>query len=307
MSEPASRRILLLGAGGQLGRELALTLPALGAVTPADRSAVDLRDAGSVRAVMERLRPAVVVNAAAYTAVDRAESEPELAWAVNAVAPGILAEEAERLGACLVHYSTDYVFDGESATAYDEEDETNPLSVYGRSKREGERAVRAACRRHLILRTSWVFGVHGSNFLKTMLRLASERDVVRVVSDQAGTPTAARLIADATGTALTSLLRDDAEERRWGLYHLTADGSTTWHAYARYVVEKARALGFGLRAGPDQILPIGTAEYPTPARRPANSRLDTRRFRTAFGVTLPPWTTGVDDVLDALGRAAHGH
>ncbi len=300
MGRETARRILVLGAHGQLGHELPLALSDLGHVIALDRSGADLAAPESLRGVVRQRRPDVIVNAAAYTAVDRAESEPDLAYTVNAVSPGVLAQEAVAVGACLVTYSTDYVFDGRKETAYEESDAPNPLSAYGRTKLAGERAVAEACPRHLILRTSWVVGVHGANFLKTILRLAAERDSLRVVADQHGAPTAAALIADVTVRALQTLLQASERDARWGLYHLAAAGETTWHGYARHVISRARELGMALKAAPDTVAAIPTAEYPTPAKRPANSRLCTARLRAAFSVELPDWTQGVDHVLEQL-------
>ncbi len=291
---------MLLGASGQVGHELRRTLASLGQVIGLQRPGADLSAPQSLRAIVRELRPQVIVNAAAHTAVDQAEREPELARTINAVAPGVLAEEARALGACLVHYSTDYVFDGLKNTPYDESDVPNPLSVYGRSKLSGERAVAEACARHLILRTSWVVGAHGANFLKTILRLAAERDSLRVVADQHGAPTAAALIADVTARALETLVQASERDARWGLYHLVAGGETSWHGYARHVIGRARELGMALRAAPDAVAPILTADYPTPAKRPTNSRLCTARLRAAFAVELPDWRQGVDQVLEQL-------
>lgn len=306
MALDGAPRILLLGRGGQVGHELIAALSPLGEVVAVDRNAADLGDPESVRALVRRYRPRAVVNAAAYTAVDQAEREPELAARVNGMAPGILAEESEALGACLIHYSTDYVFDGSKPGPYNEDDPPRPLSSYGRSKLAGETAIAAAARRYLILRTCWVAGAHGANFLKTMLRLAGERDSLRVVNDQWGAPTTARLIAEVTARILEIMLGVPAGDPRWGVYHLAATGETSWHGYACYVIERARALGARLKATPDSILPIPTAAYPTPALRPANSRLDTTRLRNVFQVQLPGWQHGVDQVLEQLypGRTA---
>jgi dTDP-4-dehydrorhamnose reductase len=301
--EASARRILVLGAHGQVGHELPRALCGLGQVIALDRSGADLAVSESLRAVVRQRRPDVIVNAAAYTAVDRAESEWDLAHTVNAVAPGVLAQEAQAVGACLVHYSTDYVFDGRKETPYEESDLPNPLSAYGRSKLAGERAVAEACARHLILRTSWVVGSHGSNFLKTILRLAMEGDSLRVVADQRGAPTAATLIADVTARTLQALLGTPESDLRWGLYHVAAAGETSWHGYARYVIGRARELGMPLRASPDSVAAIMTADYPTPAKRPANSRLCTARLGRAFALQLPDWRHGVDHVLEQL-RAA---
>ncbi|GAA5234877.1 dTDP-4-dehydrorhamnose reductase [Verticiella sediminum] len=292
-------RILLTGRRGQLGYELGRSLALLGEVHALDSAACDLREEQAIRRVVREYAPAVIVNPAAYTAVDKAETEVDAAQAVNARAPAILAEEAQRLDAMLVHFSTDYVFDGSRAAPYTEADAPNPQGVYGASKLAGEQAVQRACARHLVLRTSWVVGAHGGNFVKTMLRLAGERDALSVVADQYGAPTSAALLAD-----LTALLVREATLRpdtfAYGLYHAAAAGVTNWHEYACYVIERARAAGRPVRVAPDAIRAIGSADYPTPARRPANSRLDTTRLRTTFGLRLPEWREGVDRVLDQI-------
>ena len=282
-------KILLTGSAGQLGRELVRSLACLGEVVACDRRALDLGDADALRSVLRATKPSVVVNAAGYTAVDRAESEPAAAAAVNGLAPGILAEEAKRCGALLVHYSTDYVFDGAKGAPYTEDDAPAPLSAYGRSKLAGERAIAAVAGRHLILRTGWVFGLHGANFIKTILRLARERDELRVVADQRGAPTWTRHLADAT--ALLLARRDAAE----GLFHVAAAGEATWHGYAEAIVATAAAAGLIERA--PHVLPIATADYPLPARRPADSRLDCRRLARDCGIALPDWRTGLADCL----------
>jgi len=294
------RRILVLGANGQLGQALPHALSGLGQVISLDHSQADLSAPESLRAVVREHRPQAIVNAAAYTAVDRAEKEPDLAHAVNCVAPGVLAEEAEALGATLVHYSTDYVFDGRKDAPYDELDAPNPLSVYGHSKLAGERVIAEASRRYLVFRTSWVVGTHGNNFLKTMLRLATERESLRVVADQYGAPTSADLIAGVTSRTLQAMWSAPGTDHRWGVYHLAASGETTWHGYARYAIGRGRELGMLLKAGPDDVAAIASADYPTPAARPTNSRLDTRKLRSAFAVELPEWRRGVNHVLDQL-------
>lgn len=301
MASPLSEcAVLVFGATGQVGRELPRALTRFGPVVSLDRHAADFSRPETLRTVVRHFRPRVIVNAAAYTAVDRAESEPDVAYLVNATAPGVLAEEAETQGACLVHYSTDYVFDGRKAAPYVEADAPNPLSVYGSSKLAGEGVVASRCGRHLILRTSWVLGVHGSNFLKTILRLARGGDGLRVVADQYGAPTTAALIADVTGRILQAVQDAPAANPVWGLYHLTAAGETSWHAYARHVLGKARQLGIPMRVTPDRVEPIMTADYPTAAARPANSRLSTARLRATFGLHLPQWECGVNEVLERL-------
>ena len=282
-------RILLTGCAGQLGRELKRSLTCLGDVIACDRQEFDLADPDALRKAVREAAPTVIVNTAAHTAVDKAESEPELAMAINAIAPGILAEEARRLGALLIHYSTDYVFDGTKPAPYTEDDSPAPLSVYGRSKREGELAIAATGARHLILRTSWVYGLHGANFMKTMLRLGKERDELRVVGDQVGAPTWSRHLADATALIVA---RRDAPQ---GLYHLAAAGETSWHGYAEAIFAEARRAGL-LNKSP-VVHRITSADYPLPAARPANSRLDCSRFRRDFDLTLPDWRTGLIDCL----------
>ena len=293
-------RFLITGANGQLGFELQRALAPLGVVIATDRHACDLSNPDSIRAAVRAAKPDVILSAGAYTAVDKAESEPDLARAINATAPGILGEEAAKLGALVIHYSTDYVFDGTKPSAYREEDATNPLGVYGKTKLEGENALAASGADHLIFRTSWVFGAHGKNFIKTILRLASSRDELRIVADQFGAPTGAALLADASTHIATRYLRDGRENFPFGLYHLAASGETSWHGFAQHIVAKAAAANTPLKASNDRILPIPAAEYPTTAARPANSRLDTSKFRTAFGLHLPDWTHGVDQVLDVL-------
>ena len=283
-------KILLTGADGQVGWELQRSLALLGEVHAINRATLDLSDAAAIRRLMRELQPALVVNAAAYTAVDKAESEEALAFAINAEAPGVLAEEAARLGAGLVHYSTDYVFDGSKQGAYLEDDPTNPLGVYGRSKLAGEQAVAAQLQNFLILRTSWVYAPRGKNFALTMLKLAQERDHLRVVADQRGAPTPARLIADATAVILQKIgvthLPAVSQWDQAGLYHLCSAGSTNWYEFASTVLQwQAKALG---RSAPT-IEPITTDQYPTPATRPANSVLNHQKLSTIFGLHLPSW------------------
>jgi dTDP-4-dehydrorhamnose reductase len=290
-------KLLLTGKNGQVGFELQRTLAVLGEVIAIDWEDCDLANAAEIRRVVRAICPNVIVNPAAYTAVDKAESDSSVAHAINAQAPGVLAEEAENLGALLVHYSTDYVFDGTKDGAYLESDVPKPSSVYGETKLAGERAVIASCSRHLILRTSWVVGAHGSNFAKTMLRLAAERDTLSVVADQFGAPTSAALLADLTSHLVRQAQHTDFP---YGLYHAVSAGETNWHAYACHVIERARAAGKHLRVAPDAIKAITTSEYPTPAKRPANSRLDTSLLRETFGLHLPDWKTGVDHILDQI-------
>jgi dTDP-4-dehydrorhamnose reductase len=293
-------KILLFGRNGQVGWELQRSLAPLGEVVALGSAgeaglAGAFTDLEGLARTVAAVRPDAIVNAAAYTAVDRAESEPELAQVVNAAAPGVLAEAAGRVGAALVHYSTDYVFDGSGTRPWREDDRTGPLGVYGRTKLEGEERIRAALPRHLVLRTSWVYGARGGNFAKTMLRLAREREQLTVIADQVGAPTGADLLADVTAHALRALLADAGKA---GTYHVAAGGETSWHGYARFVVGKAQHLGQKLKAGPDQVVAIASADFPAAARRPHNSRLDTSRFRAAFSLILPPWEQGVARMLD---------
>ena len=282
-------KILLTGCAGQLGRELKRSLASLGEVVACDRRQIDLADPDAVRDAVRAIAPDAIVNAAAYTAVDKAEAEPATAGAINTVAPGILADEAKRLGALLVHYSTDYVFDGAKPTPYIEDDVTAPLSAYGRSKRDGDLAIAASGARYLILRTSWVYGLHGANFMKAMLRLAREHDELRVVDDQIGAPTWTRHLADATAMILA---RDETPQ---GVYHLAAAGETSWHGYAEAIVAEARVAGL-LEKLPG-VRRITSADYPLPALRPTNSRLDCSRFHRDFCLALPDWRTGLIDCL----------
>jgi dTDP-4-dehydrorhamnose reductase len=291
-------KILLFGQGGQVGWELQRALAPLGEVIGLDHDSRDLHadfsQPDALAATVRSVRPDIIVNAAAHTAVDKAESEPALAQALNADAPGVLAREAAALGATLLHYSTDYVFDGSGHAPRDEGAATGPLSVYGRSKLDGERQIQASGCRHLILRTSWVYAARGGNFAKTMLRLAAERDALNVIDDQIGAPTGAELLADVSAHALRTLQQRPELD---GLYHCVAGGEVSWHGYARHVIEWARAHGQALRVAPEAIRPIPTSAYPTPATRPLNSRLDTRRLQAAFGLRLPPWQPGVERML----------
>ncbi|AXK39022.1 dTDP-4-dehydrorhamnose reductase [Crenobacter cavernae] len=292
-------RILITGANGQVGFELKRALAPLGDVVALTRQELDLARVDAIHAELDRYQPTIIVNPAAYTAVDCAESELEQAFAVNAQAPAALADWAERHEALLVHYSTDYVFDGTQNGAYGEDDAANPQSVYGRSKWEGEQAIRAATAHHLILRTSWVFGAHGNNFLKTILRLAKERSTLSVVADQVGAPTPAALIADVTAQLL-SHYRRPTHRFEYGTYHLSAGGEANWYDYARYVIALAERAGIPLALKPDALEPIPTIGYPLPAPRPANSRLDCDKLKRTFGLNLPDWRQGVDQVFAQL-------
>ena len=294
-------KILLFGKGGQVGWELQRSLAPLGELVAVDFDSTDLcgdftHPAGLAETVRQ-VKPTIIVNAAAHTAVDKAESEPELARTVNATAPGIIAQEAQRLGAWMVHYSTDYVFDGSGEQAWTESDQPAPLSVYGQTKWEGEQLVAANCSKHLIFRTSWVYAARGGNFAKTMLRLAKERDRLNVIDDQIGAPTGADLLADITALALRQV---QTQPELAGLYHLVASGHTSWHGYASLVIEQARQAGIPLKTLQNAIHKIATKAYPTPARRPINSRLDTSRLQTAFQVHLPAWQQGVTRMLTEI-------
>lgn len=295
-------RILLLGRNGQVGWELQRALAPLGELVALDRHGGqglcgDLSDLDALAATVRKVAPDAIVNAAAYTAVDKAESEPELALRINGEAPGVLAREAARLGAWLVHYSTDYVFDGNGEQPWREEAPTGPLSVYGRSKLAGELAIAASSARALVFRTSWVYAARGGNFAKTMLRLARERDQLRVIDDQIGAPTGAELIADVTVHALRQAMGRTDGATLGGIYHLAAAGETSWCDYARFVLLQAEQAGEVLKVGHERIEAIPTSAYPTPAQRPLNSRLDTTKLQETFGLHLPNWQDGVARML----------
>jgi len=296
-------KILLIGTAGQLGWELARALAPLGEVRGVDRHALDLADVAAIATAVRNLRPQLIVNAAAYTAVDRAESEADLAMAVNAKAPEVLAEEAKRIGALLVHYSTDYVFDGTKSGAWEETDAPNPLSVYGASKLAGEQAIAAAGGRYLIFRTSWVYGPHGKNFLLTMLRLGHERDRLNVVDDQIGAPTTSIELADATRTIVDGVIasRFGPPEAWAGIYHMTCGGVISWCGFAKAIFERAQPILNGKIA---QVSPIPTSAYPTPARRPLNSVLSNEKLFSRFGVRLREWEPALDAVMHRLGEDA---
>jgi dTDP-4-dehydrorhamnose reductase len=316
MAEAGPLRIVLLGAQGQLGHALAQTLPVWGEVLAFGRQQADLAHADALRAVLDQHQPQLIVNAAAYTAVDKAEQEPDVAHAINAQAPAVLAQWAAAHGAVLVHYSTDYVFDGQSPQPYAEVDVPAPQSVYGQSKWAGERAVQVALGRHLVFRTSWVVGAHGGNFLKTMLRLGTERDNLRVVADQHGAPTAGDVIArttlhglqhmmdpasvkDAQGrvSTQTPVMWASADDPRWGLYHLAAAGETTWHGYANQVLALARLIDSAIKIKATEVVPVPTSAFPTAARRPLNSRLDCQKLQGTFGLALPKWEGGLGRMM----------
>ena len=286
--------ILLLGKSGQVGWELQRSLSVLGRVTALGHDEADFTQPQAVAQTVRALRPDVIVNAAAHTAVDKAEGEPARARLLNATTPGVLAEEAARLGAWLVHYSTDYVFDGSGDRPWTEDDATGPLSVYGATKLEGEQLIQQAGCQHLILRTSWVYAARGGNFAKTMLRLAQEREHLTVINDQWGAPTGADLLADVTAHAVRQLQHRPQDG---GLYHCVAAGETTWHSYAKYVLDQASQAQKAIQIRAKEISPVPTSAFPTPAWRPLNSRLNTSRLQATFGLTLPPWQQGVARML----------
>jgi dTDP-4-dehydrorhamnose reductase len=295
-------KILLLGKNGQVGWELQRALVPLGEVIALDFDSTgplsgDFSKPESLAATVQAVRPHLIVNAAAHTAVDKAESEPNLARAINATTPGILAREAKACGAWLAHYSTDYVFDGSGQKPRTEGDTTGPLSVYGQTKLEGENLIRHSGCKHLILRTSWVYAARGNNFAKTMLRLAQERDKLTVISDQIGAPTGADLLADITAHALRTALTNPAVS---GTYHTVAAGETSWHGYAKHVLEFARRAGQPIKVAAENITPVPTSAFPTPAKRPSNSRLSTLKLRETFGLNLPAWEMGVERFLTQI-------
>lgn len=293
--------ILLFGKGGQVGWELQRSLAVLGNVTALDHDSTDhcgdFSNPEGIAATVRALKPDVIVNAAAHTAVDKAESEPELARLLNATTPGVLAREAAALGAWLVHYSTDYVFDGSGTRPWVEADTPAPLSVYGRTKLEGEQLIQQSGAKHLILRTSWVYAARGGNFAKTMLRLAQERERLTVIDDQWGAPTGAELLADVTAHAIRHLQQRPQDA---GLYHLVAGGEVTWNGYAKFVIEHASKAQSAIKIVAKEVAPVPTSAFPTPAVRPHNSRLNTSKLQTTFGLTLPHWQTGVERMLTEI-------
>jgi dTDP-4-dehydrorhamnose reductase len=294
-------KILLLGKNGQVGWELQRSLAPLGEIIALDSDSKDFcGDFTNLQGLTEsvrRIAPDIIVNAAAHTAVDKAEGEPDLARTINALAPTMLAMEAKRLGAWLIHYSTDYVFDGSGDKPWLETDETGPLNVYGATKLEGEQFIRQSGCKHLIFRTSWVYASRGGNFAKTMLRLAQERDSLNIINDQIGAPTGADLLADITAHAIrAALLKPELS----GLYHLTAAGETSWHGYASLVVDFAQKSGISMWITPEDVHPVPTSAFPTPAKRPLNSRLDTTKLQNAFGLHLPHWQSGVTRMLTEI-------
>ena len=298
-------KVLLFGKNGQVGWELQRALAPVADIVAVDREDAgalcgDLADVDRVVGTVRKVRPDAIINAAAHTAVDKAESEPDLARAINAIGPAALARAALECGAWLLHYSTDYVFDGSGSTPWTENDAPGPLNVYGRSKLEGEQLIRSSGCRHLIIRTSWVYASRGHNFARTMLKLAAERDELTVIDDQYGAPTGADLLADVTVHALASAMR---RPELAGTYHVAASGESTWHGYARHIIETAREAGQPIRVAPEAIRPVASTAFKTAATRPMNSRLDTTKFRRTFDLLLPQWTSGVDRMLtEILGR-----
>jgi dTDP-4-dehydrorhamnose reductase len=288
-------KILLTGSNGQVGFELAKKLSALGEVIATDREELDLANPDAIRAFIDQTKPDIIINPAAYTAVDKAESEPEMAYQINVTAPEVLAEKAAELNIPLIHFSTDYVFDGLKKEAYVETDTTNPQSVYGKTKYDGEEKIRKHAK-HIILRTSWVFGSHGNNFLKTMLRLMQEKDSLNIVSDQCGSPASASMLSDVTFKIVDTISKDK-NFSGYGTYHVTNQGETNWHDYASLISSEAMKLHLKVKCAPDQIHSILTSEYPTAAKRPLNSRLNTDKLKKTFMLELPHWESEVKKVL----------
>lgn len=293
-------KVLLFGKDGQVGWELQRALVPLGELIALGEQQADFENLDHIRHLVRQIQPDVIVNAAAYTAVDKAEAAPEKARRINAEAVGMLGEEAHRLNAWLVHYSTDYVFDGEKTSPYEENDPPRPLSVYGKTKLEGDQLIVKSGAKHLIFRTSWVYAARGANFAKTMLRLAQERDELQVIADQHGAPTSAELIADVTALALYRIAQTENSAAFSGTYNLVASGSTTWHGYAQHVLELAQAHGIKLKVVPAAVVPIASEAYPLPAVRPKNSRMNTTKLSNTFNLHLPDWRYHVQRLLDEL-------
>jgi len=291
-------KILLLGANGQVGTELQRTLFVLGELKSCTRVQANLEDLQGLRSLIQDYQPNIIVNAAAYTAVDQAESDKDKAELVNATAVSVIAQEAKSLDAWLVHYSTDYVFDGEKLDAYVESDPTNPINVYGSTKCKGEELISSSGCKYLIFRTSWVYGSHGSNFAKTMVRLFQEKDELSIVNDQIGVPTSAELIAGVTSNCLIQALQKDTDLS--GIYHLAPSGNTSWFGYAEYLLEKGKSIIDGLSGQSVILNPVTTSQYPTPAKRPENSLLNTNKIKQTFGVFMPPWQIHVDRFLNQV-------
>lgn len=289
-------KILVSGKNGQVGHELQRSLMSLGEVIAVDVEDCDLTDTAAIVSLVENVRPSLIVNPAAYTAVDKAEAEPKIACAINAIAPKVLAAQANLLHIPIIHYSTDYVFDGTKGGFYVEDDLANPQSIYGKTKWLGEKNVRSMCPQHVILRTSWVFGAHGSNFLKTILKLAQEHEELKIIADQFGAPTSAKLLADSTAEIARQLVGDSASQKA-GTYHLVSAGETSWHGYAQKAVALANELGVKTKVQARDIQPISTEAYSLPAPRPKNSRLCTDKIKAAFGIDIPDWSVDLEQVL----------
>ena len=291
-------KILLTGSNGQVGFELNKKLSALGEVIATDREELDLTNLNAIRTFIDQTRPDIIINPAAYTAVDKAESEPEIAYQINTLAPEVLADKARELDIPLVHFSTDYVFDGLKKEAYIETDKTNPQSVYGKTKNDGEEKIRKHPK-HIILRTSWVFGVHGNNFLKTVLRLIQEKDSLNIVGDQWGSPASSSMLSDVTFKIVDAILKNK-NFNDYGTYHVTNDGETNWFDYASLIASEAMKLNIKVTCAPDKIHPILSSEYPTAAKRPFNSRLNTDKLKKTFMLELPHWESEVKRVLKEI-------
>jgi dTDP-4-dehydrorhamnose reductase len=291
-------KILLTGSNGQVGFELNKKLSALGEVIATDREELDLMNLHAIRTFIDQIKPDIIINPAAYTAVDKAESEPEIAYQINTLAPEVLATMAAELDIPLVHFSTDYVFDGLKKDAYVETDKTNPQSVYGKTKNDGEEKIRTH-RKHIILRTSWVFGSHGNNFLKTMMRLITDKESLNIVGDQWGSPASASMLSDVTFKIVDGILKNK-NFNDYGTYHVTNDGETNWHQYASLISSEAMKLNVKVKCAPDKIHPILTSEYPTAAKRPLNSRLNTDKLKKTFMLELPHWESEVKRVLKEI-------
>lgn len=289
-------RILITGTNGQVGFELTRSLATFDEIIPITRKQLDLKNKQAIIDMLDALKPDIIINPAAYTAVDKAETDEATAIAINAYAPLVLAEWVEKNKALLIHYSTDYVFDGKKEGVYLEEDSTNPQSVYGSSKRQGEIFIAQHTQRYVILRTSWVFGSYGNNFLKTILRIANERDTLNIINDQTGSPTSAALIADVTAHITREYLRlgEQFIDKCCGIFHLTSAGETTWHAYAKHILDLASSAGMTLKTKTENVQGIPSSAYPTPAKRPTNSRLNTSKLQTVFNIKLPDWKDGVN-------------
>lgn len=292
-------KILVTGKNGQVGHELMRTLVLIGEVVGVDIKECDFRQSAAIGALVDRVKPDVIINTAGYTEVDKAESEPTVAHAINAQAPKVLALQASRRNIPIIHFSTDYIFDGKKEGPYLEDDPANSLSVYGRTKWLGEEAVRKNADKHVILRTSWIFGAHGVNFLKTVLKLAQDQSKLSVVKDQVGAPTSARMLAEVTAEIVRQLLEPGAY-RKYGTYHLVSMGETSWYGYAQHILSLLNSLGIKTKLVSDQIKPVTTAQHPMPALRPKNSRLDVSKIHEVFGVVLPSWDKEVEAVLKEI-------